>query len=79
MEKDSWADLWDNNQSTAKTTDNGKSSGSGASGKYKEKMEAGLGKTKAAASSGFKKVKTGTSLGLSWVKDKYTKTTSKKN
>ncbi|CAN6815078.1 unnamed protein product [Brassica oleracea] len=41
-------------------------------------MEAGLGKTKAAASSGFKKVKTGTSLGLSWVKDKYTKTTSKK-
>lgn len=79
MEKNSWADQWDSsNQASGKTTDDGKSSG-GASGKYKEKVEAGLGKTKAVASSGLKKVKIGTSLGLNWVKDKYNKTTTKKN
>ncbi|XP_019084807.1 PREDICTED: uncharacterized protein LOC109126173 [Camelina sativa] len=73
MEKNSWADQWDNsNQSSGKTTDGG-----GASGKYKEKVGAGLEKTKAVASSGLKKVKIGTSLGFNWVKDKYTKTTTK--
>lgn len=78
MEKNSWADQWDNsNQDSGKTTDDGKSGG-GASGKYKEKVEAGMGKTKAVASSGLKKVKTGTSLGLNWVKDKYNKTTTTK-
>ncbi|KAG7560070.1 hypothetical protein ISN45_Aa05g016270 [Arabidopsis thaliana x Arabidopsis arenosa] len=75
MERNSWADQWDKDQSSGKTNDGGDSRGTSA--KYKEKVGVGLGKTKAAASSGLKKVKIGTSLGLSWVKDKYNKTTTK--
>ncbi|XP_010550675.1 PREDICTED: uncharacterized protein LOC104821473 [Tarenaya hassleriana] len=73
--KNSWADQWDTSERPEKKAEGGGAWGTSA--RYKEKVGEGLEKTKSAATSGLKKVKAGTSLGLSWVKDKYHKSTNK--
>ncbi|CAN0924095.1 hypothetical protein LINGRAHAP2_LOCUS33957 [Linum grandiflorum] len=79
--ENTWADQWDdkNQGNYAAAGGNGDGGGGGGKGKYSKKVEEGLSKTKEVASTGMKKVKAGASVGFVWIKDKYQKTTNKKN
>lgn len=71
----SWADQWDSGPDPVAI--DRKTTTTGGTAKYKQKVGEGLGKTKGLAKTGVTKLKQGTSVGLNWIKTKYNNTTHK--
>ncbi|KAG0478965.1 hypothetical protein HPP92_013684 [Vanilla planifolia] len=77
-EAPTWAEQWGGMDDEYDKHDAKESSSKGKKmANVKAAAGAGLGKAKTAATAGAQKVKIGTSMGISWIKNKYQKRTSK--